>query len=232
MLIGTFCIIASARDNTDYTYVLEFENNKNAYPIMNSKENAVGLFEYYKGDFSLFRAVDGEYGTINVDGAKKDSLVLRFNMYGDYPMFEIGVIDVASYTDFCILYLNSTFYLYGWKDGSIEEIYNLDEAIADTDFDYYVSSSLSDGYIVNLPNETIIPDKDEMEKGDMIDVLLVVLSSFIVGIGATFSEAFSSMFLVNGVLNSLAIFLLVMGAVFMAIGLIFVIIKTFSKKGE
>ena len=232
MLVSVFCVCASARDNTDYTYFIEFDENKNAYPIMNSKENAVGLFEYYKGDFDLNRCVDGEYGHINFLGKKKDSLIIVFAVTGDYPMFELGVMDVASYTDFCILHLNSTFYLYGWKDGAIEEIFNLDEAIEGYTFDYYTSTTLSDGYKIDLPNETVIPDKDDMEKGDMFDVLFVVLSSFVVGLGTTFSEAFSSMFIVNGVLNSLAIFILVMAGVFLAIGIIYMIFQKFNKKGE
>lgn len=232
MLVSVFCVCASARDNTDYTYFIEFNENKNAYPIMNSKENAVGLFEYYKGNFNLNRAVDGEFGIISIMGKRNDSMVMMFNFYGSYPNIDVVVENVSTYTDFCILYLNGTFYLYGWKDGELIELKNLDEFPELDSFEYYTSTTLSDGYKIDLPDETVIPDKDDMEKGDMFDVMFVVLSSFVVGLGTTFSEAFSSMFIANGVLNSLAIFILVMAGVFLAIGIIYMIFQKFNKKGE
>ena len=232
MVIGLFVISASARDETNYKHVLQFENNKKAYPIMKSKEDAIGFFEYYKGNIDLTLHAQGEYYEFNIHGKKNDSLILNFELNGSYPMFTLVVENASLYTDFTIIELSSTFYLYGWRDGVIEEIYNLSPKIAqatsgNADFETYVSSSLSSGYYVNF-GEDELPSEDDT---DMVGVILFAVGAIVVGLGNAFSNAFTSVFLTNGMLNPLAIFILCFFGISLAVGLVYYIFKS-NKKGD
>ena len=74
IVVSSLLLFASARDNEDYTYVLEFQENTKAYPIMNELENAIGFFEYYTTNNISFDTYSDEYGErqFSIHGTKNN----------------------------------------------------------------------------------------------------------------------------------------------------------------
>ena len=211
IVVSSLLLFASARDNEDYTSVLEFQNNPKAYPIMNGLENAIGFGEYYgtkNFNFECFPDENNEK-TLNVRMVNGSVTLSLFEIGGNYPTFHYTLPDVYKYSDIAFVNIDNSYFIAGATTEGYKTIVNMGNITYDIGNSFWLgtysslATNLREGYRVEFPFNPI----DDMEK-PLMQNLIDGLKEFVPGIAVAFPVAFTSIFMTNGHFNALSIVIL------------------------
>lgn len=233
IVVSSLLLFVSARDNEDYSYVLEFRENTKAYPIMNGLENSIGFGEYYGTKNFNFTCYPDEYGEnqLYVTMINGNLSLKSFSIGGSYPTFDYTIAEAYKYSDIAFCRIDNEFYIVGLANEGYKVIIGMSSILMD-DYntfmlDNYVTlrTNLRDGYRVDFPFNAIY----DMEK-PLVQNILDGLTEFASGIAAAFPMAFTSVFMTDGHFNALSIFLFCFFGLALGYGIIRWITGTFRKE--
>ena len=238
-LLASLTVFASAKMFTPPTSTnecLAFAENKIAYPFYKNFTVANGQECLYPTLFAVYDTNSIELRSV-YNGTTNGMLIKASRQNNMIEFFYTGTADgeeqlIYSGAGYDIL-------LYG-MNGSMYY------AIVDSSYKFMRTAVLGDSTIYPLTNWLLTVSYAEelgytlgygtnppaIEPGHIDDVIFDGLFPFVVGIGSTFAYAFSSVFFVNGTLNALAIFLLVMFGVVLGYGVIRWITGKFRKESN
>lgn len=227
VIITSLVLIVCARQEDNYTYVIQFQETNKAYPIMNSEEDAIGFLSYYEVDNLIYNYYNAQgtetsmFLTISSNGIT----ITTGQITGSYPMIDYSITS-DTYDDFGLIYKNENYYIVVWENGEphIEE--NWDNISDGMSFSYNTDKNyLSNDYYVQFPTPPI-----PSETTNIITLIVETIGEFINGIGYWFSNAFTIIFLDNGSPNTFAITLLIFFGVTLAYGVVRYVVGLFRKE--
>lgn len=233
IVVSSLLLFASARDNNDYTLVLEFQENTKAYPIMNGLENAIGFGEYYGTKNFTFNCFPDEYNekTLYVSMVNGNLTIKSFDMGGNYPTFDYVLPDAYKYSDIAFVRIENVYYIAGATNEGYKAIVDMSTMQVDGQnslwFGDYLTlkDDLREGYRVEFPFNPI----DDMEK-PLVQNILDGLTEFVPGVATAFPMAFTSVFMTDGHFNSLSIVLLCFFGLALGYGVVRFITGSFRKE--
>lgn len=230
-ILTTLVITVCAIEPNQVQSVLEFEQTKKAYPIADSVENAVGFFDYYNISITEKIHFEKSYEDTSFSfsaNRSANSLTINASINGSYPTFYYMLIDGA-YKDFAISYDGDNLVVIGFVDGR-KVIVN-----SDLNIDFYntpgneliyfsqlLYDSPTEGYYIEYPSD--------QEENSIVSSITVSVTTFVIEVSSVFVNAFNLIFISNGSISSVGIFLLTMFGV--ALGYVIVRFITYLFRKE
>lgn len=218
-VVFLFALNVFAMSEIPYTQVIEFEETKKAYPIAQNLNDTVGFYEYYNVNTTLnfkadHRMFDEGYMEIR---ASKNIVIISLRFIGSYPFLDYTVENPTQYDDFGIYYYNNTYRLVGINQGVKTEIVDFSTVMDPTgeQFDVFTTTELSEGYYVDFPQTP-----EEAMNDGIVGTITDTIGGFVKGLGVSFVSAFNALFMVDGHLNSLSIFLLCISGIGLGYGVV------------
>lgn len=228
LVTSLFCIVG-ARDEDNYIYVWEFQETTKAYPVMNSIEDCIGLKSYYQTNNFNFSGYTEDHGEmqVNIECTSTGILIDVFMLTGSYPTYDY-VLESNTYNDVGFI-LGNGIEIIGFIDGVPNYVTSLADITGFFEGTNYLTNKnfMREGYYVSFPI-----NQEQVMNDNIIGTISSSLGSFILGIGSAFPTAFQSVFITNGALNALSIFLLVLFGCALAYGCVRWITGLFRKESN
>lgn len=247
ILISVFAVSAFAMEIKPYVRVINFSNTDKSYPIGDSVENATRFFEYYEVNPHntiarfVFPFIEDAYPDYfsEIRSSPTNYNIIAF--VSEYPFFNLSLIKDNSVTDIAIIYEDGLYKVINYVgsdiltiDGSnyfINDLLNtLNTVSSDSSqvaWATYFVDDLAEGHYIQFPRTN-----EERIAPSVFNSILPALGAFVGGIGSAFATGFTSVFMTNGSINALGIFILVLVGVSLGYGVVRWITGLFRKESN